>query len=49
VALFRKATEQEEQRLRKTAQEKISPGLEAGTLAQEGLAYVDLPEIKSIS
>ena len=48
VALFRKATEQEEQRLRKSAQEKISPGLETGTLAQDGLAYVDLPEIKSI-
>jgi CheY-like chemotaxis protein len=48
VALFRKATEQEEQRLRKSAQEKISPGLEDGTLAQDGLAYVDLPEIKSI-
>jgi CheY-like chemotaxis protein/DNA-binding PadR family transcriptional regulator len=48
VALFRKATEQEEQRLRKSAQEKISPGMETGTLAQEGLAYVDLPEIKSI-
>jgi CheY-like chemotaxis protein/predicted transcriptional regulator len=48
VALFRKATEKEEQRLRKPAQEKISPGPEADTLAQEGLAYVDLPEIKSI-
>ena len=28
VALFRKATEQEEQKLRKSAQEKISPGME---------------------
>jgi CheY-like chemotaxis protein/DNA-binding PadR family transcriptional regulator len=48
VALFRKATEQEEQKVRKSAQEKISPGMEAGTLAQEGLSYLDLPEIKSI-
>jgi CheY-like chemotaxis protein len=48
VALFRKATEQEEQRLRKSAQEKISPGMETGTLAEKGLAYIDLPEIKTI-
>ncbi|MCK9590566.1 MAG: response regulator [Methanoregula sp.] len=46
VALFRKATEQEEQRLRKSAMEKISPGI--GTLAEEDLAYIDLPEIKTI-
>ena len=48
VALFRKATEQEEQKLRKTAQEKISPGMESDTLAQEGISYLDLPEIKTI-
>jgi CheY-like chemotaxis protein len=48
VALFRKATEQEEQRLRKSAQEKISPGMETGTLAQDDLTYIDLPEIKTI-
>ena len=48
VALFRKATEQEEQKLRKSAQEKSSQGMETGTPAQDDLAYVDLPEIKSI-
>ena len=48
VALFRKATEQEEQKLIKSAQEKISPGMEAGQLAQDGLAYLDLPEIKTV-
>jgi CheY-like chemotaxis protein/DNA-binding PadR family transcriptional regulator len=48
VALFRKATEQEEQRLRKSAEEKISQGMEDGTLAQDGISYLDLPEIKSI-
>jgi CheY-like chemotaxis protein/DNA-binding PadR family transcriptional regulator len=48
VALFRKATELEEQKLRKTAQEKISPGMESDTLAQEGISYLDLPEIKTI-
>jgi CheY-like chemotaxis protein/DNA-binding PadR family transcriptional regulator len=48
VALFRKATEQEEERLRKSAQEKISPGMEAGQLVQDELAYLDLPEIKTV-
>ena len=48
VALFRKATEQEEERLRKSAQEKISSGMEAGQLAQGELAYLDLPEIKTV-
>jgi CheY-like chemotaxis protein/DNA-binding PadR family transcriptional regulator len=48
VALFRKATEQEEERLRKSAEEKISPEIQAGTLAQEGISYLDLPEIKTI-
>jgi CheY-like chemotaxis protein/DNA-binding PadR family transcriptional regulator len=48
VALFRKATEQEEERLRKSAQEKISPGMEAGQLAQDELAYLDLREIKTV-
>jgi CheY-like chemotaxis protein/DNA-binding PadR family transcriptional regulator len=48
VALFRKATEQEEQKLKKSAQEKILPGMEAGTLAQDGLSYLDLPEIKTV-
>jgi CheY-like chemotaxis protein/DNA-binding PadR family transcriptional regulator len=48
VALFRKATEQEEQKLIKSAREKISPGMEAGQLAQDGLSYLDLPEIKTV-
>jgi CheY-like chemotaxis protein/DNA-binding PadR family transcriptional regulator len=48
VALFRKATEQEEERLRNAAQEKISPGLKTGQLAQDELAYLDLPEIKTV-
>jgi CheY-like chemotaxis protein/DNA-binding PadR family transcriptional regulator len=48
VALFRKATEQEEQRLRKSAEEKISPGMETSPVAEEGVAYLDLPEIKTV-
>jgi CheY-like chemotaxis protein len=48
VALFRKATEQEEQRLRKSTLEKISPGMETGTPAQDDPAYIDLPEIKTV-
>ena len=48
VALFRKASEQEEERERKTAQEKISVGISAGTPAQDDLAYLDLPEIKTV-
>jgi CheY-like chemotaxis protein/DNA-binding PadR family transcriptional regulator len=48
VALFRKATELAEQKLRKTAEEKNVPEIEAGTLAEEGITYLDQPEIKSI-
>jgi CheY-like chemotaxis protein/DNA-binding PadR family transcriptional regulator len=48
VALFRKATELEEQKLKKSAQEKSIQETEAGTLAQEGLTYLDLPEIKTV-
>jgi two-component system, response regulator PdtaR len=48
VAMFRKATEDEVQKLKKSEQEKISPGAEAGQLAQEDLSYHDLPEIKTI-
>ncbi len=47
VALFRKATEKEEQKL-KTAQEKASTGIEARQTTQEGLVYLDLPEIKTV-
>lgn len=48
VALFRKAAEREDEQVRKVAQEKILSGLEAGAPAQEGLAYLDLPEIKTV-
>lgn len=48
VALFRKATEQEEQKLRESAQEIFLSGMDAGTLAQDGLSYLDLPEIKTL-
>ncbi|MDD1701277.1 MAG: response regulator [Methanoregula sp.] len=48
VALFRKATEREEQKLIKHAREKITPRTEAGQLAEDGLAYLDLPEIKTV-
>jgi CheY-like chemotaxis protein/DNA-binding PadR family transcriptional regulator len=48
VALFRKATEHEEQALIKTAREKTTPGLKAGQTARDDLAYLDLPEIKTV-
>ncbi len=48
VALFRKATEKEEERLRKSAQENSSPGMETGIPEPETLAYLDLPEIKTV-
>ena len=48
VALFRKATEQEEQKLLKTPREKISPKIKAGQTVQEGVTYLDLPEIKTV-
>lgn len=48
VALFRKVTEMEEQRVLKSAQETIAQGMESGQRAQEGLAYLDLPEIKTV-
>jgi CheY-like chemotaxis protein/DNA-binding PadR family transcriptional regulator len=46
VALFRKATEMEEQAIRKTAQEKISQKMQESS--SDGVAYLDLPEIKTI-
>jgi CheY-like chemotaxis protein/DNA-binding PadR family transcriptional regulator len=48
VALFRKATEREERALLKTTREKTSPGLQAGQAAGDDLAYLDLPEIKTV-
>ncbi|MDD1697481.1 MAG: response regulator, partial [Methanoregula sp.] len=47
VALFRKAAEHEEQKLKKSVQEKMVSGKEARP-GQEGLAYLDLPEIKTV-
>ena len=48
VALFRKASEQEEKILLKSAQEKTRAGLENGQPAQDDLACLDLPEIKTV-
>jgi len=48
VALFRKATEQDEQKAQKPAPDKIASGTDAGTQGPDGLAYLDLPEIKSV-
>lgn len=48
VALFRKATEQEEKRLQKSAHEKISSDLNVGQIGSESLTYLDLPEIKTV-
>ncbi|HUT38636.1 MAG TPA: response regulator [Methanoregula sp.] len=48
VALFRKSTEQYEQIQKKPARTKISPGAETGPVAGEGIAYLDLPEIKTV-
>jgi CheY-like chemotaxis protein/DNA-binding PadR family transcriptional regulator len=47
VALFRKAAEHEEQKLKKSVQEKMVSGKEAQP-GQEGLSYLDLPEIKTV-
>jgi len=48
VALFRKASEQEEKTLLKSAQEKIRSGVERGRPVQDDLACLDLPEIKTV-
>jgi CheY-like chemotaxis protein/DNA-binding PadR family transcriptional regulator len=48
VALFRKASEKEEQESRKSAQEKNRAGTGAGQPAQDDLACLDLPEIKPV-
>ncbi len=47
VALFRKAAELEEQKLKKTALKKMVPDRETGQ-PEEGIAYLDLPEIKTV-
>jgi two-component system, response regulator PdtaR len=48
VALFRKATELEEQKLTKPVREKTSSGTTAGQPTGDDLAYLDLPEIKTV-
>jgi DNA-binding PadR family transcriptional regulator len=48
VALFRKAAEQEEQKSGKSVQEKKGAGTDAALLKQDGVACLDLPEIKTV-
>jgi len=48
VALFRKVAEQEEHKLLKTTLEKTSPKIKAGQTTQDGVTYLDLPEIKTV-
>jgi CheY-like chemotaxis protein/DNA-binding PadR family transcriptional regulator len=48
VALFRKAAEQEEKTLLVSAQEKTRAGTDTGQQAEEDLACLDLPEIKTV-
>jgi len=48
VALFRKASEHEEQKLLKTAQGKIFAKTKEGQTAQDSVTYLDLPEIKTV-
>jgi CheY-like chemotaxis protein/DNA-binding PadR family transcriptional regulator len=47
VALFRKAAELEEQKLKKTALKKMVPDRETGQ-PEDGITYLDLPEIKTV-
>jgi len=47
VALFRKAAELEEQKLKKTALKKMVPDRETDQ-PKDGIAYLDLPEIKTV-
>jgi two-component system, response regulator PdtaR len=48
VALFRKATELEDQKVKKPAPEKISPGREASPPAEDGLSYLDQPKMEMV-
>jgi two-component system, response regulator PdtaR len=48
VALFRKAAEHEEQKLKRSARGKIAAEKEDSQPPQEGLTYLDLPEIKTV-
>jgi CheY-like chemotaxis protein/DNA-binding PadR family transcriptional regulator len=48
VALFKKAAEQDEKKLLQSLQEKNGAGGDKGQREQEGLACLDLPEIKTV-
>ncbi len=49
VALFRKATEQQQEKnVKKSARGKNLPGFVSAMVAQDGLEYYDLPEIKTV-
>jgi len=48
VALFRKSAEQEEQKSRRSALEKMVPLSEAAEHGTDESAYLDLPEIKTV-
>lgn len=48
VALFRKAAEQEEKKLLQTLPEKNVPAADSGQPELDGLAPLDLPEIKTV-
>jgi CheY-like chemotaxis protein/DNA-binding PadR family transcriptional regulator len=48
VALFRKASEQEEQKLIKTTRGKISAGIPASEKTHDDIGYLYLPEIKTV-
>ncbi|MDO9539191.1 MAG: response regulator [Methanocalculus sp.] len=48
VALFRKAKEREEQELRESAQHTQVAGTDLGSLTQDGISYLNLPEIKTV-
>jgi len=48
VALFRKATEQEDQKIKTAALEKLLPRPESIPVVADDTAYLDLPEIKTV-
>jgi len=48
VGLFRKLTERQEQEHKIPVKEKISSKMKTGGVAKEDLAYLDLPEIKTV-
>jgi len=48
VALFRKTTEKQDEKKKRAGREKISAGPETGGLAEDEVAYLDLPEVKTV-